>query len=182
MANLVVPFDNNPVSTTIKTTSYTIPAGKYARVKPLYADFTLNGTTMFMSQSISTAAVASGATVTNSAGFTAEAGSVITGGFLTQSLNGLTSSNGGIYLGTSTNVALATASRTTAGTTSLTTPLAIAGTTFFLYAYSSSSGTSTTTVGGTLWVFAGKSTEFWLPSGSVLTGSKYLVEEYNVIS
>ena len=29
-SRLIIPFDNNPVSTTIKTASYTIPAGKYA--------------------------------------------------------------------------------------------------------------------------------------------------------
>jgi hypothetical protein len=29
---LIIPFDNNPVSASVKTTSYTIPSGKFARV------------------------------------------------------------------------------------------------------------------------------------------------------
>lgn len=31
-SNLVIPFDNNPASVTVVTTSYTVPAGKYARI------------------------------------------------------------------------------------------------------------------------------------------------------
>jgi hypothetical protein len=31
-ASFIVPFNQQPVSTSVKTTSYTIPAGKYARV------------------------------------------------------------------------------------------------------------------------------------------------------
>jgi hypothetical protein len=32
-SRFVVPFDNNPASTSFKTASYTIPSGKYARVR-----------------------------------------------------------------------------------------------------------------------------------------------------
>jgi hypothetical protein len=29
---IIIPFDNNPISTTVKSASYTIPAGKYAKI------------------------------------------------------------------------------------------------------------------------------------------------------
>lgn len=48
MANLVIPFDNNPASIAVKTASYTIPAGKYARclINVIGAGtFTINGVT-----------------------------------------------------------------------------------------------------------------------------------------
>lgn len=47
-ANLLVPFDNRPSSVAVKTASYTIPAGKYARVVVNLegsATFTIGGVT-----------------------------------------------------------------------------------------------------------------------------------------
>jgi hypothetical protein len=41
-APFIIPFDNNPASTSIKTTSYTIPAGKYARVQNLQGDLLID--------------------------------------------------------------------------------------------------------------------------------------------
>lgn len=32
-SKIVIPFDNNPVSTTVRSGSYTIPAGRYAKVR-----------------------------------------------------------------------------------------------------------------------------------------------------
>jgi len=46
-APFIIPFDNNPSSTSIKTTAYTIPAGKYARVKNVLGDLTINGVDAF---------------------------------------------------------------------------------------------------------------------------------------
>lgn len=33
MANIIIPFDNNPVTISLSKTSYTVPAGKYARMR-----------------------------------------------------------------------------------------------------------------------------------------------------
>jgi hypothetical protein len=38
VATVYAPFDNNPESTSFKTTSYTIPAGKFARVRLISVD------------------------------------------------------------------------------------------------------------------------------------------------
>jgi hypothetical protein len=43
---LIIPFDNNPASVSVKTTSYTIPSGKFARLIVNLegsAQFTING-------------------------------------------------------------------------------------------------------------------------------------------
>lgn len=34
---IVVPFNFDPIATTVRTANYTIPAGRYARVTPLYS-------------------------------------------------------------------------------------------------------------------------------------------------
>lgn len=46
--SIFLPFNHRPSSTTVRTGSYTVPSGKYARVTILEADsgFTLNGTTI----------------------------------------------------------------------------------------------------------------------------------------
>jgi hypothetical protein len=46
-SRVFVPFDNNPTSVSVKTASYTIPSGKYAKVVVNLegsATFTINGT------------------------------------------------------------------------------------------------------------------------------------------
>ena len=47
-SRVIVPFDNNPTSTSIKTTAYTVPAGKYARVQNLTGDLTIDGVDCFV--------------------------------------------------------------------------------------------------------------------------------------
>jgi hypothetical protein len=47
-SSVVIPFNNNPVSVSVKTASYTIPAGKFARVVVNVigsGTFTINGNT-----------------------------------------------------------------------------------------------------------------------------------------
>lgn len=52
-ARLVIPFDNCPVSVSVKTGSYTIPSGQYARTVASVSDggtFTIGGTTALHSK------------------------------------------------------------------------------------------------------------------------------------
>lgn len=35
-SRILIPFDNNPVSVSVKTASYTVPSGKYALIAPLF--------------------------------------------------------------------------------------------------------------------------------------------------
>lgn len=47
-APIIVPFNNQPALTSFKTTSYTIPSGRYARVTPVITTHTeLSGTGVF---------------------------------------------------------------------------------------------------------------------------------------
>ena len=74
MNNFLIPFDNNPVSTEVKTGTYTIPTGKYARVT------VIDGGTVFeidsvvarepYNQSSSSTIVGTGLLFTNSTPFT----------------------------------------------------------------------------------------------------------------
>lgn len=42
MSDLFIPFNHQPTTTDVKTGSYTIPAGSYARVTMVHSDFTIN--------------------------------------------------------------------------------------------------------------------------------------------
>ena len=52
-APFIIPFNNNPLSTTIKNASYTIPAGKYAKIIPHGSKLLINGVSAYPSVALS---------------------------------------------------------------------------------------------------------------------------------
>jgi hypothetical protein len=80
---------------------------------------------------------------------------------------------------------VASASRTTVGSTLLLTNTTIATEILQLQAIGSGAGggaSATVQVTGTAYAFIGKVNDFWVKSGAVLNGFGYTVTEYNSIS
>jgi len=181
-APIVVPFNNNPASISIKTASYTIPAGKYAIVSPKSAFFTLNGVDVFsIDQSFSYTETSASAVIRY---FVSDgAFSFIT------SISGTRTGN--TSAGSVTLSAGSTNSFTSSGYTSLNRTLngtssasniQIPTGTLYVSSSNSNSGLYTWTINVTGKILQTKVTDLWVPSGSVLAGNNYIVTEYNQIS
>lgn len=181
MSNLIVPFDNNPATTAIKTSSYTVPTGKYALVTAIHPDLTLNGSLVFNSRSFSV----TGHNSTNSVSLGVVGNVYLTGTFSTSGSYEVNVS-GSVAIGHATGGTYTIASWTTASpgsSFSLTPQMASSP----LVAISASgvefSGVHHYgTMNVTYYSFSGDKTSFWVQAGVVLGGSKYVIEEYNAIS
>jgi hypothetical protein len=177
-SRLIVPFDNNPSSTTQKSSSYTIPAGKYAYVQPQFYDFTLNGVSICVgaTQTIISSTTLNPATsvtigsldrnqrltMSNSA---ASQVTLLAGGFqLQRVINNNTTIN--IFEGIVTGHNTAFSINTTG----------IGGSGLALHNPTGSS--LSVTVTGAPFIL----TNIWVPTGSVLNGTRFMVTEYNAIS
>lgn len=170
---IVIPFDNNPSTITIKTSPYTIPVNKYAKVTPIHPDFTLNGTLVYGSHSLT-----AGQTPV---GFQCIGGAYVTGSV---SNNGFGGGNGSVgagyfYAGNSSDGSyLAGFTVISRGSIGAFTPAMIYAESLF----AKGDAFSGTNVSVTYYTFTGAAKEFWLPAGTVLGGSKYVVTEYNAIT
>ena len=215
-SRVIVPFDNNPTSTSIKTTSYTVPAGKYARVQNLHGDLTINTVphyvvissfsrvltatntgvrnTILCDDRIDFVKCTRSSTISNAGNFTSS-GYYIGGIYVpfdfnisfgeTSSVYG--SSTGGAYYEesyTGTKISYIpmpkflqqipyTASSTAQAHSSVNTSV------FGLnFSTARASGTVTHEVTAATY----DKNEFWVASGTVLDGVKYLITEYNIVS
>lgn len=197
-APIVLPFNNNPASTTIKTASYTVPTGKYAYFIPyscaLNESLGLNPGTQTRT---SPAILLNGEQVQHSVQLNSQHQSSIIGGTrtITYNFNKLFFSSGVLFAGVTagstantTTVTLRTmsgASYATAATASEKI-LSIQGCTSSLtIVVAMTSGSTSTNVGG-IDLICPQVTPLWIPSGSVITVpagvANYLLIEYNNIS
>ena len=158
------PFNNNPYSTTIKTASDTIPTGYYARVTPIefYADFTIDAATMvptkvFLFQNSGTTVLA------ETVYLTVPAGQIGTFTIFGNGANLVTR----VYYGAAAGV------ETIANDTYATRTLG-AGATISL---ASSTGNYYSHIAGEFFGITHESS-FWVPEGSVLVGTRFVVELY----
>lgn len=180
-SRVFVPFDNNPVSTTKKSGSYTVPQGKYAEVIPHSADLTINGVSIGISQTAGISASNPGSnTGTSTYLITFPPGTLLTNISVTVS-NTITTGTIALYIGNSTYTALASITRTTTGTSSSSLSIPIGSSVNSLYA-SSASVNARTISGNITYMSLQNSQKFWVPSGTVLSGNNYVIEEYNAIS
>jgi hypothetical protein len=170
-APFIIPFNFQPVSTSVKTASYTIPAGKYARVKPLRADFTLNG----VSLGVTAINIVSVSGSIASLSVSPLSGSVLISHTI-EITTGSVSATGTIFTGTG-SPAVGTISRTFIGSTTAAIAIPVAGVAFSISVLCAATANYSVTHAS----FSEPPDSFWIPSG-VLTGSMYIVEEYNNIT
>jgi hypothetical protein len=169
-APFIKPFDNQPISTTVRSGSYTIPAGFYGRVFTVSPSLTLNGNSVCPSVSIS---------LTASLAAAGDEVQVFSGeGFFNISLT-ITSIVANVaynlrnYDDTNTTFNVI---RTVGATASDSFSLD-AAVTNRLTLYKTSAGSSNWTISGSA-RFSQSNSYFWVPTGAVLNGSSYIVEEY----
>lgn len=179
-APLVVPFNFQPVSVSVKTSAYTIPAGSYALVKTNSAFFSIDAVNVYPSFTIATSA----ATASTGTKFALVDGLVYvhTASLTVASANA--NGNSGSYgFGTDATgaTAIASVSRTSNGTSAIS-----AGSVPASYLYiSCTSGAAGPTTSATASFYASSAssqTEFWVPSGTDLDGNNYVVMLYNEIT
>jgi len=170
--------NTSPASISVKTASYTIPAGKYARVIPNRADFTINGSFLSTSSTCSVnVAGAVGVPASSSYQIDFTTGSLITSYSITNSSANY--STGGLYFGNSTYTPIVSLTRTTNGTGTsgaVTVPIPAVSTTLNCY----SAAFTNVTFSLTYRSFQNSIADIWISSGTVLGGSSYVVEEYTV--
>lgn len=188
---LFVPFNHQPLTTTIKTSSYVIPAGHYARVTPASALFSIDGVQVFPSDTISFTVPADSAqnystsvsvprqihvynitlTVSSYAAGTSSVGlyhrgdaSTPVGSFETNSL---------IQSGTS---------RSSNGTSSLAVAVDIGNGPVSLYTANTGVSTGTVNTASFSFYYMSNNDPVWVPAGTTMAGSRYTVELYPMIS
>ncbi len=179
-APFIVPFNFQPPSApTIRTTNYTIPSGKYARIVDLYGDTTFNTVAnsydIALFNQTSTQNTLQNFVYANPVGcsyytftitFNAAGANIVNistavdqaTGQPSSQLRTLRSGSGG---GTTTHSSIAYLS-----------PL--------LCVQTSTNIGTTITVITRLWI--GSKGDMWVPSGTVISGTTYQVQEYNMIS
>lgn len=189
-APIVIPFNFNPVTTTVKTGSYTIPAGKYAKVTPVGAKMLIDGVSIYPSVTISMTgtAVAIGATTSDSMVLNMK-NMFLESLSITQTRSGTAASSNATFAfyDFGTRELIYSVTKTYALNTLNYTPLVQCvsdSSTVALNVTAAGSGTSGTVTSSCNATFYVKNdTGFiWVPSGAVLNGNNYIVEEYNQIS
>lgn len=187
-ASFVIPFDNNPVSTSIKSTSYTVPAGKYAKVSSNIGNLSIDGTAIFPEQGfVASASAGSSSSQTKQYELGFSNGIYITSLYLT--VSGSSSFTGTFETSFFTNASgssvpyiINTLSRTTNGSSSSTLNVYYPVTNFMfkLTVGAVVGGSISASCGLSYYPFIDKT--IWVPTGTVISGAKYSVEEYNLIS
>lgn len=169
---IIIPFDNNPVAVSVKTASYTIPAGKFARV---YVEcdsggiFTINAVNAVVTNAILNIDVGNASNVAVS--YTAPSG------YMAEVAFGASLSGDSYQVNGNGSTSLAGLDR------SRQYKIGPAGTAVF------GSGVAGNNKGITGAAIPSNATnrqaEFYLPAGTVISGSgnwKAVVQEYNKIS
>jgi len=173
MANsFLVPPNDDPVSSVLKTGSYTIPAGQYARVDVIgdYSLFSIDGVTVieagYATANVNSAS--SGGTL-----FTVPAGRVIRFRVTTEGSGG--SSTVALTNGSTTTVII---SMTTAGAFESSEFIGYAGD---VISYGIGAGNHDLTFRGQYIDQQNSSKTFYVPTGTALVGARYVVSLYNSI-
>jgi hypothetical protein len=201
-SRVIVPFDNCPTSTTVVSSSYTIPTGKYAYVEPLDFDCTLNGDEFAIIEDITITGITSGTfsglancyldlTKKHVIDITEVSGSsTLYLGLITIVLSSSTT-NDDYFYGKLINTYTASTSNIVIPSSLYTSGANLLGTVSggnlsgsFLLVNPQLSvhvvGTGNWTLRKRTYVSVGKG--MWIPSGSVLNGGRFVVSLYNQIS
>lgn len=166
-APFVIPFNNCPISVSVKTASYTIPAGKYAEV---YVEVDSGG--IFTINAVN--AVVTAAFVNVDVSGSGSASYTVPTGFMA-SINGFSSNAYGV------NINGNGASSESASKHSNSINLGPAGTAVATVSLNPCSIQGLATPSNS----TNRQATFWVPTGTVISGSgnwKAVVQEYNVIS
>ena len=186
--SLVVPFAQNPYSIAIKTGSYTIPAGYYARVNCLEAgdaDFTIDAVTAIKAKAISGSGSFTSGTDTI---YTAPTGYIAEITFAINKASGAQGSTCNIVLDSGTyDGNFGQTDSVVAdpwGNAGFEAPrITLASGSILKAQYSGSTGDSWYwSYSGRLIPTANEQTEFWCPTGTALVGDRYSVELYTIIT
>ena len=177
---MFIPFNHQPDSVSVKTGSYTIPAGKYARVQVLEgnADFTIGGSIAIEQWEFSgSATLGAGVKFTNDSPYVL-IGSIITNNSATGTLAAFNK-----------NATLPTTQRIsdyTTGALAEAVPGDSVGKHVRLLPGDFLQPVTANAVTTGYWNFVAENIpsklEFWVPSGTALVGDKYIVEEYNELT
>jgi hypothetical protein len=196
-APFIIPFNNNPASTSIKTASYTIPAGKYAKIygANIYISEALGANPATQTR-LSPSFQIDGQVISSNLHITITATSSTTG-TRTITYPSVENISDNIYVSSSTNntnnilsFSLLRYSRDTIlvtanGTTTTATDLTPSFTSSMIFQISTSV-TNATTYTAKASIKNNESKDFWIPSGTVISiplgTAKYIIEEYNQIS
>jgi hypothetical protein len=179
-SRLIVPFDFNPASTTIKTSSYTVPAGKYARIVP-YSGILLNSVATTPTYTVSgsgTTSITSIDVFSGTGSYVAYTLTKTAAGSQPRSLTMYTLFPDGATAGTTFQTGVTTLFSTT-------TPGSSTGTVFIpagMHFRASVGGNIGQAVSYSLVVTKVETEPFWVKSGDIIDGNRFLVEEYNAIS
>ena len=171
--NYFVPFNNMPTTSVVKTSSYTVQAGYYARVKPLYYDFTLDGVSPMFERTSGTITMG---TINYSIPLAnATAGSRV---FVISASNGgctvYAGWSGGTVaiVGSGTGIVVDCENPFGAASAVNTSSVGAIG----LYVGGNWTGTFTVTS------YKKEIDWIWVPTGTALVGSRYIVEEYPILT
>lgn len=189
MANIVVPFDFNPDSTTVRTGTYTIPAGKYALVKPLgpqLQDLEIDSVVAFQQNLVDTSTTLSNASGTETVGTTPVNGRWICELWLfeTTTPSGWSFTNVNVQ---NTNLGIANGKNESITTTFTTdghfARFEMSGAQLVRLQQTGPTPTGTMTA---RFVAQKRDSptegDFWVPTGTQIDGTRYVVTEYNVVS
>ena len=188
-APFIVPFNFQPASApSLKTTSYTIPAGKYAQIEDTYGDSTVNGNNTSYDVILHNQSQPTGIGVSyyyqipRFAKYITFNYSVLT----SNASNTIQSSTGDYGYSGTTWTANATGTTRTiwsgAGTTStgFSKEPNYGADYLRIFMFNNTAVTNTVSCITRFWV--SPNSTYWVPSGTVLNGSSYLVTEFNMIS
>ena len=183
---IIQPFDNNPISTTKRTGSFTVPAGEYALVTPLAPDVTLDGNELFLANTITKSGTTTATGQQFVGGVRVGAGQLAIG-FLTASspfgvgMNVRIFSDyreEGAYTSDIIYAEQFNESNTNTGTHTINFSEFIAGSS--IVQFKAGQATSTVTYNWEVKLYNKASGSIWVPSGSVLDGSNYITTIYKV--
>ena len=181
-SKVLIPFNNNPASTSVKNASYTIPAGKYAHIATYIGNLTIDGANVIPLDSISASFSTPGNTLTTrSYDPHFSKGIYITTHTLAASNNTTVSISYGLASNNSL-ISFSTATRSTTGTTTTTVNDYFHGENWFVSASNQGNLAAGSTLTWVLNFYPFQDFSFWVKSGTVLNGANYLVTEYNQIS
>jgi len=171
-APFFVPFNFQPYSTTIKTTSYTIPAGYYALVLPQCGNFSIDSVLTGHTLTTNTSTLASSSTDNNYSAFgsglyTISFAAEATGSGSTWTISSIDGSGNATILSSGSGTASVSSLNYHAECLKVTRTTTGSG------AYSSGSVQ--------VW-FMDAASELWVKTGTVLAGDRYIVQLFPEIS
>ncbi|MCS6281473.1 MAG: hypothetical protein HUM72_12645 [Dolichospermum sp.] len=174
-APFLIPFNYQPFSTSVKTSSFTIPSGRYAKVVPSRADFTINGVSL---SSTEQAVITVSGTGSSTYQIYVQPNTMLAQVQLSQTGTG--SCTGSLTVGASVVTPAAQLSRSSAGTSTQNFNYDMGSSLYTLYVAVTGGSPSVSFTVTYLKILSGQ--DIWVPAGTVLAGSLFTVTEYNSIS